>query len=281
MERKVRQFIFDTFKDCFQFMEVPLTNYDAFTQSLSHQIQIKEGGNIQFSFDVELDQRIKDSLTKHEITGTVFSEESGWYELAGEKRYKVIYDPFCNSSLAARAFREGALGISFFTYDNIFITSAILDFQTGLMAIVDGEKTKFFQIQTGKEIILNSPSVDKLNAAWIVFSLETRDERLSLDEASEIFRDAKRVIISSGHMYWLKLAAGFIDAYIDPFGGEELYEMFASAIAQRAGCKVTDRNGIDFDPSKYLKTFEQDRHFTYYPIAARSEKLHKQLLESL
>lgn len=281
MDQHIRACIFDTFKDCYHFMEKPLTNYAVFTKELSKRIKVKENENEQFSFDVELDNRIKDSLAAHGVTGQVFSEESGTYDLPGERRYRVVYDPFCNSSLATRTFREGALGISFFNYDYQFITAAVLDFQTGLMALVEDDKTHFYQVQTGEEITLEPSQITALTDAWAVLTLENTTERAHIAEADTLLRTAKRVIITSGHMYWLKLAAGFIDAYADPYGGEELYEMFACAIAQKAGCVVTDKQGVPFDPATYLKQFEQDRHFVYYPVAASTPALHTQLLAAL
>src|SRR6185369_6819197 len=105
--------------------------------------------NEQFSFDVDLDERITTSLAEHGITGAVFSEESGFFELPGDKKYRVVYDPFCNSSLASRTFREGALGLSIFTYDYTFVASFILDYQTGILAVADHNQAHFYQVQTG------------------------------------------------------------------------------------------------------------------------------------
>ena len=163
----------------------------------------------------------------------------------------------------------------------MFICSAILDFQTGLTAIADDRKTKFYQIQNSVEFIPQIITIDKLSDAWIVFTLENIDERKYMNEENKVFKEAKRIIISSGHIYWLKLAAGFVDGYMDPFGGEHLYEMFAATISQKAGCIVTNKDGVDFDAAKYLKTFENDSNFIYYPIAARSKQLHRQLLTAL
>ena len=69
--------------------------------------------------------------------------------------------------------------------------------------------------------------------------------------------------------------------YLDPFGGEKLYEMFACTVAQYAGCTVSDLSGNQFDPTNYLKIFEEDQNFIYYPVASKNETLHKQVLNSL
>ncbi|HUD11944.1 MAG TPA: hypothetical protein VMS08_06025 [Candidatus Saccharimonadia bacterium] len=280
MDAELKMAIFDILGECYAFIQPSLVNFSNFTRSLSRQIQVKDSGNVQFNFDVELDKIIVEGLRSHKITGAIFSEESGFFETAG-KRYRVVYDPFCNSSLAARSFREAAIGMSFFTYDYVFITAVVLDLQTGLMALVENNATNFYQMQTGQLVVVEPQKRDNLRDSWVMITLENTDERSHLGEAEKILRTASRIIISSGHIYWLRLAAGFVDAYMDPFGGEELYEMFAATIAQASGCVVTDRKGAPFDPAKALRIFEKDRHFVYYPIAARSANLHAEILSAL
>lgn len=274
--------LLDICTSCFEFMKEPLANYELFSEKLSQRIKVKAGGNEQFYFDVELDRLVRQNLELHQISGWVFSEESGVYEISGEKAYRVVYDPFCNSSLASRTFREGALGISIFSYDYEFLASAILDYQTGLIGLVlSGEKTKFYQVQTRHELTIDRPAAEELDRAWVIFTLENTDERAHTSEGENILQQAKRAISGSGHIYWLKLAAGFIDGYLDPFGGEQLYEMFACTVALGAGCVVTGRNGAVFDPSEQLRNFEKDNLYRFYPVAARTELLHKQLLGGL
>jgi len=107
MNEFITEALLDLTKSCFEFMQEPLTNFEVFNRKLAERIMVKEGGNEQFDFDVELDNLVKELLEKHGITGWVFSEESKVFEIPGENRYRVVYDPFCNSSLAARSFREG------------------------------------------------------------------------------------------------------------------------------------------------------------------------------
>ncbi|MEI6690856.1 MAG: hypothetical protein WCL07_03860 [bacterium] len=280
MKNNIFEFIFSTFHSTFEFMSSNLSNYQEFSRSLSKQIQVKEGGNIQYSFDVELDRIIKNKIKEFNISGKIFSEESGFFEF-GNNEYRVVYDPFCNSSLASKTFHEAAVGISIFGYDYGFITSAIMDYQTGIVAIVEGDKTNYYQIQTSEKIVFDNPAHDDLENSWVVATLESQEERKGLNKLNEILQKSKRIIISSGHIYWLKLAIGFVDAYLDPIGGEALYEMFAAAVAQKAGCVVTDLSGKPFDATDNLKEFENNRNFTYYPVAARTLKLHTELLRSL
>jgi fructose-1,6-bisphosphatase/inositol monophosphatase family enzyme len=280
MDQNLSQFIHSTLREVFEFMRPSLSNYKNFAVALGKQLQIKEFENYQYSFDVELDKIIKSKIEQFGITGKIFSEESGFYEF-GDKKYRVVFDPFCNSSLASRTFHEAAVGISIFNYNYEFITSAIMDYQTGIAGIVENGVTKFYQIQSGEEIGIEKVLNKNIDESWVVVTLENKEERKNIAKATKLLNDAKRIIISSGHIYWLKLATGNIDAYIDPFGGERLYEMFACTVAQHSGCLVTDLSGEDFDPAKYLKIFENDPNYVYYPVATTNADLHKQVLASI
>jgi fructose-1,6-bisphosphatase/inositol monophosphatase family enzyme len=114
-----------------------------------------------------------------------------------------------------------------------------------------------------------------------VITLENYEERKDMDKLSEVFKKFERVIISSGHIYWLKLAMGAIDVYFDPFGGEKLYEIFACTVAQKNGCIVSDLNGKPFDPVENLKIFEENQNYIYYPVATTNAGLHKELLNGI
>ncbi len=274
----ISAFIFATFQEVFEYMHPHLSNYQEFSRSLSKQIKIKENNNIQYSFDVELDQMIKNKIEEFGISGKIFSEESGFFEF-GKNSYRVVYDPFCNSSLATRTFQEAAIGISIFSYDYTFITSAIMDFQTGIVGIVEDGKSNFYQIQSREKLIFNYSKSETIEDSWAVVTLENREERKQVDKISEILKRTKRMIISSGHIYWLKLATGAIDIYADPFGGEKLYEMFACTVAQKNGCIVSGLNGKYFDPVENLKIFENDQNYIYYPVAATNEVLHEEILK--
>ncbi len=277
MQNTIKSFITTTFRKSFDFMRPSLSNYLEFSKSLGKLTKVKEGENEQFSFDVEIDKIVRNELEHFGITGRIFSEESGFYD-SGEPKYRVVFDPFCNSSLASTTFHEAAMGITIFSYDYEFITSAILDFQTGIMAIVEDGKTNFYQIQTLEKIDFKTPQTELLEESKVVITLENIQERGGLASLTAFLQKPKRVFISSGHIYWLKLATGFIDAYLDPIGGEKLYEMFACTVAKYSGCIVTDMQGEIFDPVKYLKIFEKDKDFIYYPIATRNADLSKNIL---
>ena len=79
MNKNIQDFIFSTFDSSFNFMRPVLSNYSEFSKSLSKQLMVKEGGNIQYSFDVEIDEIVKKKLTQFKITGNIFSEESGFF----------------------------------------------------------------------------------------------------------------------------------------------------------------------------------------------------------
>ncbi len=281
MSEPISKFIFTTFRELFGFINPFLSNYHDFSKNLSREIRVKAHNNIQYQFDVVLDNMIKKKLDDFGITGKIFSEESGFFQ-TGNPLYRVVFDPFCNSSLASRTFHEAAVGITIFSYQYDYITSAIMDYQTGLVALVEDSETNFYQIQTGERI---TPSREvppaALKDAWVVFTLENSEERKHLSKVIPLVQSPKRIILSSGHIYWLKLALGAVDAYLDPFGGERLYEMFAATVAQAAGCVVTSIFGEPFDPVVYLKIFEANPDFIFYPVAARNRHLHRRISDGL
>ena len=280
MNENIKHFIFTSFKESFDFMQPVLSNYSDFSKSLSKEVIVKEGGNIQYSFDVAIDELIKSKLIEYSITGNIFSEESGFFN-NGENIYRVVYDPFCNSSLASKTFHEAAMGISVFSFDYKFITSAILDYQTGIVAIVEDNVTNFYQVQSKEKIEFNIVKKSHISEALIVFTLENQEERKSIDKIVDLLKLPNRLIISSGHIYWLKLAMGVVDVYLDPFGGEKLYEMFACTVAQHNGCVVTDIKGKKFDAVENLKLFEKNPEYIYYHVSSRNEHLHSEILTKL
>lgn len=259
-----------------------LTDYALFSQELSHPVLgMERGSNIQYSFDVKIDAVIRSKIEKSGLQGVVFSEESGFYVVGSEKTHRIVFDPFCNSTLASRGILDSACGLSVFSWDYRLLASGILDYQTGIVALYEvGKTTRFFSLVSGDDISVRQGTSDSLEDAWVVLVLENQAERAGLGEIKTIFDSAKRILVGSGHIYWLRLAMGTVDAYLDPVGGEQLYEMFAASVAQGAGCIVTDRDGEVFDSGKYLKVFEQNQNFRYYPIAARTESLHAILFRS-
>ena len=263
--------------DCFTYMNPALANQAEFQQSLDTVIKVKAGDNVQFSFDVKLDKLIKDKLSSHFMR--IFSEESGWFSTVETYDYICVYDPFCNSSLASRTFREAAMGISVFKADYSWVASLVLDYQTGLVGLADEQGFSTYLAQNGASIAPKSKTAASINDAWVVMTLENRQERIGMATYFPLLQKIGRLVVSSGHIYWLKLATGQIDAYLDPVGGEKLYEMFAATLVQKAGGVVTDTKGTPFDAGAMLKQFIADGEYIYHPVAARTKSLHHELLQ--
>lgn len=266
-------------QSCFNYINPVLNNQASFQQSLDKQVKIKEEENVQFSFDVELDNLIKSKLSSESMK--IFSEESGWFQTSSNPDYICVYDPFCNSSLANRTFREAAMGISIFSIDHKWLISAILDYQNGVIGLANQAGTSFYQAQTLKEISVSKHQSSSLETSWVVLTIENLKERSEVNRVSEILAKSGRIIISSGHYYWLKLALGQVDAYLDPIGGEHLYEMFAAQVAIKAGCVVTDLKGKFFNPSEMLSQFIIDPKYTYYPVSAQNTTLHGEIIKKI
>lgn len=276
----IQKFYLDTFRSAHGFILLYLTNYAKFSERLTAKVEgVERGNNIQYSFDVALDDLIKGKIEEHGLEGKIFSEESGFYTAGEKNEYRIVFDPFCNSTLASRGFLDGACGLSIFSHDYILLASGVLDYQLGVFALVEKkQETKFFDVTSGAEISSKKRMVENLEESWVAIALENRTERDRFNETRDIFDRAKRLVVGSGHVYWFRMAFGTLDAYLDPVGGEQLYEMFAATVAQGAGCVVTDRHGEIFNAGKYLKIFEENPEYRYYPVAASTAELHTELL---
>lgn len=268
------------FANAYQLIHPHLMNFESFSAQLNQRIKVKEHGNEQFEFDVALDGVVLKGIRSASLAAQVFSEESGWQDFGGHD-YTIEFDPLCNSSLASRTFLDAAMGLTIFDGTDTWLASLVMDYQTGIVGVAQSNGAQFWAIASGHELTFVPTKANSMADAWVVLTLENRDERAHMNEAAGVVAVAKRLISSSGHIYWLRLAEGTIDAYADPFGGEELYEMFACMLAIQSGCVVTDRDGKPFDPTAMLKTFRSDRHFRFYPVAAQTPALHAELLASL
>lgn len=279
----IQKFYLDTFRLAHGFIFPYLTNYAKFSERLTAKVEgVERGNNTQYSFDVALDELIKGKIEEHGLEGKIFSEESGFYTVGEKSEYRIVFDPFCNSTLASRGFLDGACGISVFSWDYQLLASGVMDYQLGIFSLVEkNQETKFFDVTSGMEISSKKRMVENLEVSWVAIAFENRAERSGLNEMKAIFDRAKRLVVGSGHVYWFRMAFGTLDMYLDPIGGEQLYEMFAATVAQGAGCVVTDRYGEIFDAGKYLKIFEENPEYRYYPIAASNVVLHRELLNLL
>lgn len=274
--------IFFILKQCFDFMKEPLRNQELFANDFSKKLADKANNNEQFAFDVETDRLIKQLLLATGLEGKIFSEESGYFDV-GKPKYRIVYDPFCNSSLATRGFREAAAGMSVFDFETYeLLASGILDYQTGVIALTDSNKNVYFRQSQSSNLLEKTASLAvSLPETWLVVALENLQERTNLNEAVPLLSKANRIHFGSGHIYWFKLAFGQIDGYLDPFGGEKLYEMFAASIAQAAGAIITNSEGETFDAAKLLKQFEANQESIYYPVAAVNSAIHGEILNNL
>jgi fructose-1,6-bisphosphatase/inositol monophosphatase family enzyme len=282
-EPKISDFILSSFREAFDFINPYLSNYSEFSKFLAKEIKEKEFNNIQYNFDLKMDEIFRNNIDKFEIAGKIYSEESGWFETKGENRYRVVIDPFCASTLASKTFHAAAAGVSVFDYGYNFVASGILDYQNGIAAVADEKETKIYQIQEGEELKIDIPQRKSLKDSFIAVSFETKERRKKEHrlKMEEIFSEAERVMIGSGHYFWLKLATGYIDGYVDISKGQKLYEMFAAIVAQKRGCIVTNLGGEEFVAEKYLKIFEDNPNFRFRLVAARSKEIHKEIMNSL
>ena len=78
-----------------------------------------------------------------------------------------------------------------------------------------------------------------------------------------------------------RLAAGYVDAYVDPFAGQPIYEIVCAELVQRAGGIVTDTYGVRFDLASIAQMLKDNMEQRYHIIASCTTGLHEEILELL
>ena len=98
----------------------------------------------------------------------------------------------------------------------------------------------------------------------------------------------KDIFIKPGQLHCLdgaifigRTASGYIDAYLDPYIGQPLYEVPCLEMINRAGGIITDTDGSEFDLAKLIEDLEINPNARYKFIAAATAELHEEICNAL
>ena len=83
-----------------------------------------------------------------------------------------------------------------------------------------------------------------------------------------------------GAIFFGRLAAGYVDAYVDVVVGQPVYEVAALEMITRAGGVVTDGQGEPLDLSRVVSLIEMDPGGRIV-VAAATAKLHAEIMRAL
>lgn len=241
-------------------------------------VKEKTGEHMQYGFDVLAHDFLVKQLEKKSLNVRLFSEESGWLSIGTGKEYLIIADPFDGSHQATRTFRDVATAICVVDQNYEFKFCAIAEFNTHLLYIAD--KTGAYVSYTQKLDPLYPSMVQSLSEAYIILPGMKQKRRQYLCK-TRIVSEAKYLLNTDGIVNLGRLAAGYIDAYIDPYIGQPIYEIVYSEIARQAGAVVSDIYGKLFDLPTLIHDLESDSDSRYKIIATCSERLHHEILNIL
>lgn len=245
----------------------------------------KEGdANPSYGFDDASNQILFDTLTERSFDCHIFSEEEhSWKTVGVDPKYYVICDPFCNSFLASRTFRDAAVAICISDLNGQFAACAIGDLQinkiyyankSGAYVLEDYDKGK------GSTTPIRVSTINTVDQAFIVTPLLKSSRRTQID-SFQFFHRAKIIHGVDGAIMIARLAGGYIDAYLDPLKGQPLYEVPCCELIIKAGGIVTDETGRPFQLSEIISQLSNHGSARYKIVAASNKELHKALIDEI
>ena len=245
-------------------------------------IEDKGGDHYAYKIDEFANNLLINILEKNRLDCFLFSEEGGWSQIGTNPRFFVICDPYCNTSLTMRSFRESAVSICITDLNGVLVSCAIADLQVERVFYADTTGSYLGELKEASWIksSLQVSGVRNLADSFVVMSLLKKNRR-PISASSGVFLKAKTIHGVDGAIMIGRLAAGNIDAYLDPFVGQPLYEVPCFEIIIRAGGIVTDINKTPFNLSDIISKLNENPKGRYKFVASCNEFLHCEILENL
>jgi fructose-1,6-bisphosphatase/inositol monophosphatase family enzyme len=240
-------------------------------------------GNEAYRVDQMVDDLLVELLEERGIVGRVFSEESGWRHMGSGDVYTVVCDPFDNSFLSTRSFRDSSVVISIGDSTGRFLACAVGDLATSAVYLADDTGAHVLE-EDGDEWrrrTASTSSVRRLEDAFVVLPAMLRPERPRALGVPDLVARAKHLITLDGAIFMGRLAAGYVDAYVDVVVGQPVYEVASLEMITRAGGVVTDLSGEPLGFERVLAMVEHDPSGRTSVVAAASLKLHREILRAL
>jgi fructose-1,6-bisphosphatase/inositol monophosphatase family enzyme len=252
---------------------------DSFSQKTGSQ-----EGNPSFGFDVISNNILFEVLSRNKLDCYVFSEEEHSWKIVGSSpKYYVICDPFCNSSLATHTFRDSAVAICISDLDGQFITCTIGDLQIRKFYFADVSGAYVVENYHQNDETISKIKVStttRIEDAFVVTPL-LKPERRKAVKHLQFYDQAKMLHGVDGAIMIARLAAGYIDGYLDPLRGQPLYEVPCCELIVKAGGIVTDAEGRPFRINDIITGLLKNTSERYRLVAAGTQELHDALLHGL
>lgn len=260
-----------------------IRNQSSLQARLGLVLEDKGDGHYAYEIDEFANSLLFEMLAEHGVGCRVFSEEGGWSTVGKDTKYYVICDPYCNTSLTMRGFRESAVAICIADLNGGLVSCAIADLQVDRIFYADQGGASLWNLDNRdgwQSSSMQVSSVEKLGDAFVVASLLKQSRRLPTCK-SGFYSKAKFLHGVDGAIMIGRLAAGHIDAYLDPFVGQPIYEVPCCEMVVRAGGVVSDIGGRPFSLAHIIEGLVENPKIRYSLVAACTAELHRELLLTL
>jgi sugar/nucleoside kinase (ribokinase family)/fructose-1,6-bisphosphatase/inositol monophosphatase family enzyme len=248
----------------------------------------KGEGHTAHRIDLLAEAVLFETLERAAYGGIVYSEESGLVRLGDQPRI-IVCDPYCNTTLTFRSFRESATAVYEFTQGGEFVAGAIADIQVPRIVWADerpGAYSTFLypghnageeEAQDAKQV--RCSKVTDVREAFVTISLLKRSRREYLPV--KLLKDAAMVTTIDGAIVAVRLALGEIDGFLDERVGQPSYEALAYVLASKAGGIVTDASGTPIDFPRIATALREGEVTRHTIVAAGNRPLHTELLSRI
>ncbi|WP_345580616.1 hypothetical protein [Streptomyces prasinosporus] len=249
-------------------------------EALSAVVADKGGGHLAHQVDLSAEGILFALLDDVGYEGVVFSEERGLVELGNQARL-LVCDPYCNTSLTFRGFRESAVAAYEYGPDGEFVSGAIADLQVRRILFARAGEPACVVHPPRLEVRTRASVSDVrgVEDALLTISLLKRKRRAV--PPLRLFADAAMVTTVDGAITAARLGFGEIDGFVDGAVGQPSYEALAYQLVERAGGTVTDHLGKPLDFGRIARGLGRgvvDRHPV---VAASTEDLHREIMARL
>jgi fructose-1,6-bisphosphatase/inositol monophosphatase family enzyme len=239
--------------------------------------------NPSYRFDEISNCILFEVLKKHDFSCHVFSEEEhSWKTIGSNPQFHVICDPFCNSFLASRTFRDAAVAICISDLNGQLAVCAIGDLQIRRIYYADTDGAYVLEDHQGREILsrIRVSQTTAVEDAFVVTPLLKTSRRNQIN-SFDFFHQAKIIHGVDGAIMIARLAAGYVDAYLDPIKGQPFYEIPCCELIIKAGGIVTDNCGKPFSLGAVISELIKSSDSRFKIVAACTNSLHQELLHQV
>lgn len=271
-----------------------MRNQSKLKKEMGRKIKVKGSDNTTYVVDY-VGGRILDLLLEswsragNKGGWSKFDEEDEQFIHIGEgPRRKVITDPFDNTTFGMVGYRDCNVAVCMADENNNFLNAAVADLQTDAVYFANNDGSFLYYV-SGSEIErhreLRAASRTELRGSYLITPHFKQPRRVAFSRTA-LFAEKVQTFNMGGPLCICRLAEGEdheIHGYLD-FAegyGQPIYEILYFAIAIKAGARVTDLEGNEFDFPALVSRLEEDPKARYRFVAACTVELHETLMTAV